>query len=178
MKIETFHGDLRARMKKMRGKYQDFRDRVGKNYLSKFFTFDLETCDDFDNFSKSSSDNDHHRNSFDFEDMYSENEKLGVKVKVEINEYQDEEQNKDGSNFELSVKKIVVEEIIYHKEDDCIPKMKINKKDIAEKRDISQVENDENFFKTLGKSPLSRLMIWDYLKKKAVTYMSENFKEH
>jgi hypothetical protein len=87
-KVKTFHGDLRARMKKMPGKYQDYRDRVGKNYLSKPFTFDLETCDDLDNFSKSSSDNDkcrnyqmindHHRNSVDFEDMSSGNEKLGV----------------------------------------------------------------------------------------------------
>ena len=109
--------------------------------------------------------------------MSSENEKLGIKVNVETNEYQDEEQIKYGSNFDLSVEKIVVEEIIYHKEDDYIPKMKINKKNIAKKRDINQVQNDENFFKTLGKSPLSRLMIWDHLKKKAVTCMSVNFKD-
>ena len=63
MKIKTFHGDLRARMKKMPGKYQDYRDRVVKNYLSKLFTFDLETCDDLANFSKNSSDNDEFRNN-------------------------------------------------------------------------------------------------------------------
>jgi hypothetical protein len=99
-------------MKKMPGKYQDYRDRVGKNYLSKLFTFDLETCDDLDNFSKNSSDNDecrnnqmindHHRNSVDFEDMSSGNEKLRVKVNVETNEYQEEKQRNDNSNVELS----------------------------------------------------------------------------
>ena len=31
--------------------------------------------------------------------------------------------------------------------------------------------------KTQGKSPLSRLMIWNHLKKKAVTCMSVNFKD-
>ena len=107
-KIKTFHGDLRARMKKMRGKYQDYRDRVGKDYLSKLFTFDLETCDDLDNFPKNDEcrnypmTNDHHRNSVDFEDMSSGNEKLGVKVNAGTNEYQKEKERNDNSNVELS----------------------------------------------------------------------------
>ena len=49
-KIKTLHGDLRARMKKMRGKYQEFRDRVGKDYLSINFEFDLELRTDLNDF--------------------------------------------------------------------------------------------------------------------------------
>jgi hypothetical protein len=81
--------------------------------------------------------------------------------------------------MEITVEKIVAEEIIYHKENDSgyIPEMLINKKNIAKKRGINQVENYENARKMQGKSPLSRLMIWNHLKKKAVTCMSVNFKD-
>ena len=48
-KIKTLLGDLRARMTKMRGKYQDFRDRVGKVYLAIPFDFDLQLRADFGN---------------------------------------------------------------------------------------------------------------------------------
>ena len=49
-KIKTLLGDLRARMRKMRGKYDEFRNRVGKDYLSINFEFDLELRNDLGDF--------------------------------------------------------------------------------------------------------------------------------
>ena len=137
-KIKTFHGDLRARMKKMPGKYQDYRDRVGKNYLSKLFTFDLETCDDLDNFSKNNSDNDecrnyqmtndHQRNSVDFEDMSSGNV-----------EYQDEKQRNDNSNVELSERFI---SFIIQQVDELCEYIKTGDPDKKRTREVNQKLNN------------------------------------
>ena len=57
--------------------------------------------------------------------------------------------------MEITVEKIVAEEIIYHKENDSgyIPEMLINKKNIAKKRGINQVENYVTKTTNVQKSP-------------------------
>ena len=111
--VEALRKDLRRRVKN--GKYDEFRKNYLVSYLQIPFTFDLEIRDDLGDFAENNSvwgdndkqendhmTNDNAKNGDDFEEISSEYDEANGETNEKTNEYEDEEQLKDGSNFELS----------------------------------------------------------------------------